>query len=1003
MRLIHFVGRSFIVEFRAVACTMPVVDQVTSEVGDSSARSLFSARLSQLWVAAGNPTLQRIADATEGRMRATRASGRGRGSLVQRMSDWRNGRSVPSRFETFEPVLVTLAQLAGGTSRSLPRELSSRSAWKDLWEAAIAEPTQLTVRTALRRDLDTFVGRDAEIGRILDVVGPGRVVSIHTVDGMPGVGKTALVTHVAHLLAKHYPDGQFCVELHTHTPGQLPAEPFDVLATLLIDTGIAADRIPDVVEARRDLWRNRVAGKRILLVLDDARDQAQIEPLLPTWPGCLTLVTSRRRLVALEGAVPLALGTLAPDAAVELFYLLAQRRPGGSGDAVVADIVRACGYLPLAIALLAGRLAHHPAWTLAELAMEFVHTRNRLGELDTGERAVRAAFTTSYCRLSPAQQSVFRRLALHPGLDIDAYAVAALNDIPLAIARRALEDLYTDHLIEESVFGRYRLHDLVHEYARHLVDEDPAEDRTRAVGRLLDYYQATAFSASRPQRRESLRGSASATSPDLSTTAAALAWMRTERSNLLACLQVAVSNEDLPRACSLTNALLGELRLHGPWQAAIFLNHRAVAAGQVGDLNFAGRSAQDFGSPTDLADNYSVAADLLQRMLKSHDPADNPELRAAALRALAVAQLQACDYANAADAAREVVEIHRRLGNGRAEASALDLLTWLTHLSGDYTASITLAHQAVALYRELGIRSGEVNALCSLGWVQCLTGNHDEAIGTLQQVVVMHRNASRPADLAFTQLLLACVHYAAVDLPGAIGQLEQSLALYREIGNSAGQGYILGFLASLQEWVGNLTTAIDLAELALGIHREIGNRPGQASTLNVLGKVRCELGEYRAAAEAAQQARVIYASIGNVGGESEALGNLGWAHHLEGDTATGVEQLNAALTLARAAHYPFAEIVTLNRLGAILAESDDYQRALATYSAALHLALRRPLLLEQARALEGTARCRAHLGDMAGARVDLRAAIGVYEEIGAPNAITAAGKLADLHPDGVSD
>ena len=214
-------------------------------------------------------------------------------------------------------------------------------------------PPAATMQT-LRRDVAAFTGRDTELRQLIAAAaGAAGVVAIHTVDGMPGVGKTALVTHAAHLLANTFPDGQLFVDLHAHTPGQPPADPAEVLADLLACTGMASREIPAGMEARAERWRGRLAGKKVLLVLDDAAGYAQVGPLLPGTAGCLVLVTSRRRLIALDGAQPLALDTLPPDQAVELFFRLACRTQEGSDVGAVAELAGLCGYLPLAITLLA--------------------------------------------------------------------------------------------------------------------------------------------------------------------------------------------------------------------------------------------------------------------------------------------------------------------------------------------------------------------------------------------------------------------------------------------------------------------------------------------------------------------------------------------------------------------------------------------------------------------------------------------------------------------------
>ena len=242
---------------------------------------------------------------------------------------------------------------------------------------------------ALPRDVAAFTGRTHELERLTGAAGRAGAVVIHAVDGMPGVGKTALVTRAAHLLANRFPDGQLFVPLHAHTPGRRPAEPSAVLAALLASTGMGPREIPPGLDARVHRWRDRLAGRRILLILDDVAGRAQIEPLLPGASGCLVLVTSRRRLIGFDGAEPLSLDTLPTDQSALLFIRLANRTAAASSElGAVAELVRRCGHLPLAIALAAGRLAHHPAWSISQFVDEFNRARDRLAELSAGDRAV---------------------------------------------------------------------------------------------------------------------------------------------------------------------------------------------------------------------------------------------------------------------------------------------------------------------------------------------------------------------------------------------------------------------------------------------------------------------------------------------------------------------------------------------------------------------------------------------------------------------------------------
>ena len=346
----------------------------------------------------------------------------------------------------------------------------------------------------LPRDIASFTGRQQELRELAGVAaGSGGVVGIHAIGGMAGVGKTAFAVHAAHQLAPRFPAGQIFLPLHGHTPGQQPVDPGDALASLLLTAGVAAAQIPPGLEARMALWRDRLAGQQLLLVLDDAASSEQVRPLLPGAGGSLVLVTSRRHLTALEDATAISLDTLPPDEAAALLVRLAGRAGLSPADPAVGEITRLCGWLPLAIGMVARQLHHHPAWSLAGRAAELAAAVDRLELMATENLSVTAAFGMSYADLTGDQQQLFRRLGLHPGTDIDAYAAAALDGTDLAAARRGLEALYDQYLIAEPALGRYRLHDLIREHARALAARlDPNRDRDDATTRLLDYYQHTA-------------------------------------------------------------------------------------------------------------------------------------------------------------------------------------------------------------------------------------------------------------------------------------------------------------------------------------------------------------------------------------------------------------------------------------------------------------------------------------------------------------------------------
>ncbi|MFG1792179.1 ATP-binding protein [Nocardia sp. NPDC049149] len=822
------------------------------------------SRLAELWEAAGNPTLQRVAIATETRMKAARTPVQSHRSLMQRISDWRTGRNVPSRFESLEPVLVTLIGLARQTSAPVPSDLTNRSAWRRLWKTAIAQPVRPTVVTSLRRDIPTLIGREAEVQRILDAAQPNRVVSIHTVDGMPGVGKTALVIRAAHLLSDRFPDGRFFVELNSHTPGQVPADPADVLFTLLTGLGIAPGHIPDSRDARRDLWRDRLATKRVLLVLDDARDHHQIEPLLPAGPECLTLITSRRRLVALDSALPLPLDTLDPGSAIDLFYRLAQRNPHKDDRAAVAAIVRSCGYLPLAIVLLAGRLAHRPAWTLTGLAEEFTAAQDRLAELDTGQRAVRAAFTASYEGLPPERQRLFRRLGLHPGPDFDAYAVAALNGISLPEARSELDALYTDHLVEETIFGRYCLHDLVREYAGTLAAAAP-DDGTEPVRRLLDYYCHTAAAADRSLIPKGRPGDETHTAhvtdalvQEFDDETQALAWMRAERANLFACVEY-TADHDPARMVRLTAVLSALMERDGPWSSTLRLHQRAAeAADRLGDR---------LG-------------------------------RADALYNLSIVYWAAGKFEQSADMFRQSLVLFRETGYTLGEADTLAKLGGLHRYSGEYAQSADLLRQANARYREIGHTLGEADTLVRLGSIHRDIGDYGQAVDLFRRALILFRETGYRLGTAGTLGLLGTVQCATGDYKQAAGSLLRAVSLFREIGHRMGEATTLNHLATLHREIADHGQAASLAKQALTLQQEVGFRLGEAEALANLGAICREVGDYDQAADLSRQALGMFREIGYRLKETEALTNTAKVLSMSGNSDAALPMFTAALTLA---------------------------------------------------------------------------------------------------------
>ncbi|MGH3913650.1 MAG: ATP-binding protein [Pseudonocardiaceae bacterium] len=400
----------------------------------------------------------------------------------------------------------------------------------------------------LPADTAYFTGRRPELTQLLatcrEAAEGGKtagVTVIVAVNGMAGVGKTTLAVHAAHRLADRFPDGCLFLDLHGHTPSIDPVKPDTALERLLRTLGVLGEQIPHQLDAKAALYRSRVANTRTLLVLDNAHSVEQIRPLLPAAPRCLVMVTSRQRLTALDEALPLSLEALPMADGLAMFAEIAGAdRVAGESEAGAAErVVELCGRLPLAIRIAVARLRARPLWTIAHLADRLTDQRGALAELDDGERSVAAAFAVSYHDLTGAQQRTFRALGLHPGIETDCPAAAALTRATLDQAGQLCEDLVDANLLIQPAPGRYRFHDLVRAYAsKTAAIQDSAQERHAALTALFDHYlsmTARTMDALYPTETD-LRppiGSAKSPAPAVADPEAARTWLNTELPNLV--------------------------------------------------------------------------------------------------------------------------------------------------------------------------------------------------------------------------------------------------------------------------------------------------------------------------------------------------------------------------------------------------------------------------------------------------------------------------------------
>jgi tetratricopeptide (TPR) repeat protein/transcriptional regulator with XRE-family HTH domain len=639
------------------------------------------------------------------------------------LSRYFSGQAVP----TWQTV-VALCRAAGRDPRPL----------RDLWERSRSgpriesTPESAPVRNDLPHDVTAFTGRRYELAALLDAARTTRMVAI---DGMGGVGKTALAVHAAHRLTPEFPGGQLYLDLHGFTPGREPVEPAEALRLLLAALGVPAGRIPDNEPERAALWRAELAVRRAIVLLDNAADAEHVRELLPGAGQSLILITSRRRLVELDAVQPISLDVLPEADAAELFAKAA----GGDRDGDVGEVLRRCGNLPLAIRVAAARLRHRPSWTLDTL----------VERLRAGELAVSGVFEMSLRQLDPAQHRMFDLLGMVPGDDIDAHAAAAMADIPLGNARSLLEDLVDAHLVQEPTAGRYRMHDLLRQVSR--------ADTAEAVARLADYYLSGLLAADKALSHETAPMSITAPPANVPAMDDALAWLDAESGNIVATFWTAVERGLDAQVVGLgQTAAVYFGRRGGLAELARLLDPAVSAAERLGDRRalawlhyMRGQVRQYGGRPSEAVEEYEKARKLMtddvgqalvlgqlaELRMKDGDfraaiellrgtPPDDAFHLATQLR-IAHALVQLGEYREAHAIASGVLGAVR---DPQLERQCLDVLGPATLGLGDAETALELATRAVDLGKETGHRLFEAISLSDAAVALRHLGRLDEAL-----------------------------------------------------------------------------------------------------------------------------------------------------------------------------------------------------------------------------------------------------------------------------------
>ncbi|GIJ50881.1 XRE family transcriptional regulator [Virgisporangium aliadipatigenens] len=741
-------------------------------------------------------------------------------------------------------------------------------------------PAPVVVRNVpaqLPMDVYGFTGRDAEIATLDALFSPAdgqpNAVRIAAVSGTAGVGKTALAVHWAHRVADEFPDGQLYVNLRGYDPEQ-PVTPGDALAGFLAALGLAGRDVPLEVDGRAARFRSEVAGRRMLIVLDNAASVEQIRPLLPGSATCLVVVTSRDSLaglVALHGARRVDLDLLESGDAMELLRGLLRERVDAEPDAarLLAD---SCARLPLALRVAAELVAARPATPLSDLSRELGEQRLELLDAGGDDRgAVRAVFSWSYQHLPADAARAFRMVGLHPGADFDAYAVAALTGADLGAARRWLGTLARVHLLHAAGPGRYGMHDLLRAYAAELAAAtDPEDARRAALTRLFDYYLATAGTAmdvlypAERDRRPPIPEVGTPV-PPMSDAAAARLWLENERPSIVAVAAHTVTHGWWTYPTRLSGTLWRYFDWGGHFPDAVTVSAHALRAARL-----SGDRAAEANALSDSAGVYGRLA-RFKESLERYEAA---------------------------------LELFRLVGDRLGEARALTNSGLIHAQTGQYPQAVPLHEQAVELFRALGDAHGESRAWGNLGVALERKGEYDRATECQERSLALARQVGDPDNEAVGIVNLGLIASARGDYDRAVGYLKHSVAIFAERGSVARQAEATSMLGVVYGRQGRWEMAVEGHQRAASLLREIGDRFGEVRALNGLGEALRASGYPDKARQHYEAALAIAVEIGTLHEEARAYDGLAhtwraddperafslWKRALDGYTAIGAPE-----------------------------------------------------------------------------------------------------------------
>jgi DNA-binding SARP family transcriptional activator len=717
-----------------------------------------------------------------------------------------------------------------------------------------AEPTAVANGSNLPYDLRDFTGRKWELSSLLRYVQePGaQGLKIVAIDGMGGSGKTSLAVHAAHKLADRYGHGQLYLDLHGFTPDEEPLSADEVAAALLRMLGVPGEHISDQPDVRFAQWRSMATQYSLLVLLDNVRAVGQVLPILHSPSNSLVLITSRARLIDLDGAHWISLGEMTPEDSVALVAETVGKERVAAEPGFTAQLVELCGHLPLALRIATARLRNRPRWQIAYLVDRLRNEARRLDELRSNERSVRLTFTLSYMGLDAEHRDALRLIGCHPGRAIDLYSAAALLDTDIDGAERILEDLLDAHLMQQERIGYYTFHDLVRAFTQELVDRGGSEQAS-AARRLLEYYLAateTACDLLFPGRAMTpIEWPARlVTLPDLSDADRARQWLADEEHSLRGAIALAYRVGLYRHTADLARNVVFQLYRRGQFE-----QYREV-------VGFAVDASRQLG-------------DLVRLRLS--------------LSNQAVADWRLGRIESALAAATEAFEIAVALRDRRGEAKDIGILGLLQATLGRFDEALFQLRHSITLKRELGAARAEAESLTNLSSLYEQWGRYREAIDAAQRAVELNRElGARENELvALADLALATL---GVDEPELADRyLEDALEVIDANSSPGDIAIVRALSATVSARLGRLDQASEHAESAMRLSRTGSTPLRRIEVENIMGRFRHVERDYTAAVVLHTSALRLASSVGYRVEEAHALQGLANAHHALGETHTG--------------------------------------------------------------------------------------------------------------------